>query len=244
MTASVASKNPLATFARSTVGRKMFVAVTGLLLLGFVVGHLAGNLLIFQGPEALNSYAYFLKSKPALVWAARIGLLAFFFLHLWSALTLNLKSRDARPQRYHMYKPLVATFASRTMVQTGLVVLAFVIFHLLHFTLGVTHPDHYSLTTQIQWQGATTEVHDVFSMVVRGFQQPLVAMSYIVAMVMLGLHLSHGIPSMLQTIGFNHPVYTPLVRKAGVALAVLLAAGNIAIPVSVLAGFVGGGGNS
>lgn len=234
---------PVGQFVRSTIGRKMLVSITGLAMIVFVIGHLLGNLLVFAGPDALNAYGYFMKSKPALLWSARLGLLAVLFVHLWASLTLNLANRDARPQRYFLHKPIQSTFGSRTMVQTGLLLLAFIVFHLLHYTVGVTHPEHFEQTTTLMWQGREVVCHDVYGMVIAGFSDPLVAGAYIVAMLLLGVHLSHGIASLFQSVGFRHPVYTPFLRKAGLVIAVLLAGGNIAIVLSVLTGLVGRGGN-
>lgn len=234
---------PVGEFVRSTIGRKMLVSITGLAMIVFVIGHLLGNLLVFAGPDALNAYGYFMKSKPALLWSARIGLLAVLFVHLWASLTLNLANRDARPQRYYSHKPIQSTLGSRTMVQTGLLLLAFIVFHLLHYTVGVTHPEHFEKTTTLMWQGQEVVCHDVYGMVIAGFSDPLVAGAYIVSMLLLGLHLSHGIASLFQSVGFRHSVYTPFLRKAGLAIAVLLAGGNIAIVIAVLTGLVGRGGN-
>ncbi len=227
---------PLLSYVTSTIGRKTLVAITGLMLFGFVIMHLAGNLLIYQGPAALNEYAAFLKSKPAVVWAGRIGLLGALSVHLWGTLSLAARNRSARPVGYRMRRTIVSTLSSRTMVLTGFTILAFVVYHLLHFTVGVTHPDHHALVEAT----ATGTRHDVFAMVVAGFREPVVASIYIVAQVMLAVHLSHGVASTVQTLGFNHPTFTPLVKRGGITVAVLLALGNGSIPIAVLAGWIGG----
>ncbi|MEM7262206.1 MAG: succinate dehydrogenase cytochrome b subunit [Planctomycetota bacterium] len=227
--------NPITSLVTSTLGRKLLVAATGLLLLGFVISHLSGNLLIFQGQDALNSYAAFLKSMPGVLWGARIGLLVITVVHLWGTLTLTARNRQARPVHYQGRKSPASTFASRWMVLSGLTILLFVIYHLLHFTVGATHPDHYALQETV----GEAARHDVYGMVVAGFQIPWVSAIYIAAQILLGMHLAHGISSVVQTLGINHPTYTPLIRRGGVGLAVLLALGNCSIPVAVLAGWIG-----
>ncbi|MEZ4272175.1 MAG: succinate dehydrogenase cytochrome b subunit [Myxococcota bacterium] len=182
----------IVTFAKSSIGAKIIMALTGALLAGFVFAHMAGNLLLFAGPEALNSYAKRLKDLGPLLWIARGGLLLVFVVHIASAVRLGFLDRTARPQRYQHNATIQTTLAARTMILSGLLLLAFVVFHLLHFTLGVTHPEHFA---QVDSLGN----HDVYNMVVRGFQQPLVSASYIVAMVLLGMHLSHGVSSMFQS---------------------------------------------
>ncbi len=213
-------------FWQTTIGKKAIVAVTGFILFGFVVGHLLGNLQIYLPPEKINHYSATLKSMPALLWGARITLLLAVILHIWSSFQLWLLQREARPVQYVKKANLNSTYASRTMRWSGPIVLAFIIFHLLHFTFGTVHP------------GGPFSEHDVYNNVVTGFQVWPVSLFYIIAMIMLCYHLYHGLWSMFQSLGFSHPVYTPWLRLFAKLVAILIAVGNISIPVAVLAGFI------
>ncbi len=244
---------------RSSLGKKYAMAVTGLLLIGFVLGHMAGNLLIYLGPDAINSYAHALKSNPGLLWTARIGLLLVFVIHVLLGVTLALENRAARPQRYEYDATLRASWASRNMMLTGLVILAFVIYHLAHFTLGVvtTTEDNKNYLDLVEVkQGLKTYVpepslnlsqldpnqvdarHDVYRMVVSGFQIWWVSVSYWLAMAFLGLHLWHGGSSFLQTLGLNSFRYASVVRLIGPLLAILVVIGNSSIPLAVMLGLI------
>ena len=213
-------------FWQTTVGKKAIMALTGVVLVGFVIAHLLGNLQIYESPEKLNRYSEMLHSMPALLWGARITLLVSALLHIWSSWQLWLLQRAARPIGYVKKVNAHSTYASRTMVWSGPSILAFVIFHLLHFTFGTVHPG-----------GAFIE-HDVYHNVVTGFQFWPVSLFYIIAMIMLCYHLYHGLWSMCQTLGISHPVYTPILRTLAKLVAILIAAGNISIPVAVMAGFI------
>lgn len=223
--------NWLARFLRSSIGGKVLVALTGAALLFFVIGHLLGNLQIFLGQDALNAYAKKLHDMPAVLWVARIGLLGAVGAHIVLSMRLAIANRAARPVPYATPATVQASFASRTMVYTGPMIAAFVLYHLLHFTFGVVQSDAAHLVD-------SAGRHDVYSMVVRGFQSPLIALTYIVAMVLLGIHLKHGITSLFQTLGLRHPRYDRLVGTVGGGLAWGLAIGNCAIPAAVLAGVV------
>ncbi|HEX8872847.1 MAG TPA: succinate dehydrogenase cytochrome b subunit [Candidatus Acidoferrum sp.] len=213
-------------FWQTTVGKKAIMAVTGFILFGFVVGHLLGNLQIFLPPEKINHYAATLRSLPALLWGARITLLLSVALHIWSSFQLWRLQRAARPVPYVKKANVHSTYASRTMLWSGPIILAFVIYHLLHFTFGVAHP------------GGPFDPHNVYNNVVFGFRVWPVSLFYIIAMVMLCYHLYHGLWSMFQSLGFSHPVYTPWLRRFAKLVATLIAVGNISIPVAVLAGFI------
>jgi len=213
-------------FWQTTVGKKAVMAVTGVILFGFVVGHLLGNLQIYQGPEKLNHYAVTLRNLGPLLWTTRIVLLVSVILHLWASFQLWLLQREARPVKYIKKANLNSTYASRTMMWSGPIVLAFIIFHLLHFTFGAVHP------------GGPFVEGDVYNNVVTGFQFWPVSLFYIIAMVMLCYHLYHGLWSMFQTLGFSHPVYTPWIQGFAKLFAILIAVGNISIPVAVMAGFI------
>jgi succinate dehydrogenase / fumarate reductase cytochrome b subunit len=213
-------------FWQTTVGKKAIMAVTGFILFGFVCGHLLGNLQIFEGPEKLNHYAATLKSLPALLWGTRITLLLAVGLHIWSSFQLWLLQREARPVQYVKKANLNSTYASRTMLWSGPIIAAFVIFHLLNLTFGTVHP------------GGPFDVQNVYNNVVTGFQVWPVSLFYIIAMVMLCYHLYHGLWSMFQSLGFSHPVYTPWLQRFAKVFAILIAVGNISIPVAVLAGLI------
>lgn len=212
----------------SSLGGKYIVALTGLGMVGFLFAHLAGNLLIFAGPEALAQYAEGLRQYPAVLWAMRAGLLAITVLHVVLAIKLNIANRAARPTPYAKKEFMKASLSSRTMVLTGSLVLAYIFFHLAHFTFRVT-------SEEVAAHGP----YEVYNMLVAAFRHPAVSITYIAAMILLGMHLSHGISSLTQTLGLNHPKYNPLLRKLGPAVGFLLAAGYISIPMSVWLGIVG-----
>lgn len=207
------------------------MALSGVLLFGFVLVHMLGNLQIFLGPEPYNNYAHFLKSTPELLWAARLSLLGAVSIHVWAAIRLTLINRAARPHAYASKSFTRATLTSRSMLLTGLTVMAFIVYHLAHFTLGLTDPTHYGL---IDPKG----YHDAYSMFVYGFQNVYVSTFYIIAMVFLGLHLEHGVSSVFQTLGINHPRINSLTGKIGPAFAVLIVLGNISMPIAVMMGFI------
>jgi succinate dehydrogenase / fumarate reductase cytochrome b subunit len=213
-------------FFGSSIGRKVVMALTGAILVAFVIGHMTGNLLVYLGPEALNHYAVFLRQflHGAGLWIARSTLLAAVSLHIWSATSLTLESRRARPIGYGMQTWKESTYASRTMRWGGVIILLFVIYHLLHFTTGSVHPSFVE--------------GDVYHNFVAGFQSVPVSLFYIFAMVALGLHLKHGVWSMFQTLGVSHPSYIRMAHAAGWIVAVLVVAGNISFPLAVLSGIV------
>jgi succinate dehydrogenase / fumarate reductase cytochrome b subunit len=213
-------------FARSTVGRKVVMALTGLLLVGFVTGHAAGNLLVFKGPGALNAYGAFLKSSAVVLWTVRLVLLTAVGLHVWAALTLIRLNQASRPVGYTRQVPQASTLAARLMRAGGILLLAFIVFHLLHLTTGTIHP------------GYTFSHTDVYSNVISSFQVPWVALFYIVAMVALLAHLSHGIWSFFQTMGWNHPRFNIARRVFATVLALIVSLGFIAIPSAILGGML------
>ena len=217
---------------RTSVGRKILMAVTGLGMLGFLLVHMIGNLYVLQGREALNAYAAWLKANP-LLWPARLGLLLVFSLHVWLGLALARENRAARPHRYRrgLAHPL-SSASSRSMVLTGLVVLAFVIFHLAHFTFGAIAPEAHAM---IDAQGR----HDVYGMVVASFANPWIAGTYAVAMLLLGVHLVHAGQSFLQTLGFHDVYGSRLAKNAGLAVVAVIIAGNLILPTAVFLGKAG-----
>jgi succinate dehydrogenase / fumarate reductase, cytochrome b subunit len=218
----------------SSIGAKAVMAVTGLALIGFVIAHMLGNLLVFAGQSAFNDYAATLQSLGGLLWVARIGLLGAVALHIGSAVRLNLLNASARPVAYKMITPSVSSYATRTMKYSGYILFAFIVYHLLHFTLGVTDPDAYALSETVDG----VQRHNVYGMVIAGFKNPVVSISYIIAMVLLSMHLSHGISSLFQSLGINHPKYNGMIEKVGPTAGALVALGFISIPAAVLAGLV------
>jgi len=216
------------TFFGSSIGKKVVMAATGLVLYAFVVGHMIGNLQIYLGPKAINDYGEFLRHflHGQGLWIVRTGLLAAVGLHVWAAVALTLSNWSARPVGYREWQAVESTYASRTMVWSGPLLAAFVLYHLAHFTLGTVHPGF--------------EDGQVFRNVVLGFQNPFASAFYILAMVALGLHMYHGFWSMLHTLGLSHPRWNALRRGVSLALAWIVVLGNISIPLAVLAGFVGG----
>ncbi len=210
-------------FYRTTIGKKVVMAVTGLVLFGFLIGHMAGNLQFFLGREALNSYAEKLHHTPALLWGARISLLVAVGLHIIAAVQLANLQRAARPVGYHKRTPVGSSYASRTMYWSGPIIAFFVIYHLLHLTTGTAHPNY--------------EYLNAYDNVVIGFSNPLVVLAYVIAMVLVCLHLNHGVWSMFQSIGFSHPRYTPRIKAFARTFSVLLVAGFLSVPVAVLLGF-------
>lgn len=218
----------------SSVGSKFLMGLTGLLLFLFVVAHLTGNLLVFKGRDALNAYAQGLHDLGPLLWVMRAGLLGIFVLHIATAFRLNNRNHAARPVQYHAKQPLASTFASRYMMRTGLIVLAFVVYHLLHFTIGVFGAEHHVSALAADAEGRK----DVFGMVVQGFSSPVLALAYVVFMALLGLHLVHGISSAFQSLGITRPRYRELVKKTGIALTLAIVLGNCLIPLSIMTGAV------
>lgn len=211
-------------FYQSVVGKKVVMAVTGCVLCLFVLGHLLGNLQIFLGAEKLNHYAAFLQGLGAGLWVVRLVLLACVGLHIVSAYQLWRLKLDARPTPYVKKATVATTYAARTMAWSGPIVLAFIIYHLLHFTTGQAHPDF--------------RRGDVYHNVIAGFSNPAVSLFYIAANILLAIHLHHGVWSMFQSVGVNHPRYTPWLKRLSTAYAWVIGAGNVSIPLAVLTGIV------
>lgn len=223
--------NILAFLYGSSLGRKYVMAVTGILLFLFVIVHMLGNLQIFLGPAAINEYAEALKSRPWLLWPARIGLLAVFLLHISAAIQLAIENRQARPVKYAAGKPIASSYAARTIVITGLVVLAFIAFHLAHFTFLVVDRQFVNFNDLMGR-------HDVYRMMVAGFSNPAVAAFYIISMGLLCLHLSHGIASTFQSLGLRNQKTVRGLKAFGTACGVLVFLGNCSIPIAILAGMI------
>lgn len=216
--------NQAARFYQASIGKKAVMAVTGFILFGYVVGHLAGNLQVYMGREQINSYAEFLHSHPLALWVARIVLLAAVGLHILSSVQLWMLKRKARPVGYVKEDDPPAGYASRTMLWSGPIIAAFVVFHILHLTTG-------SL-------GLPFRELDAYDNLVNGFRIVPVSIAYVFAVSLLCLHLYHGVWSMFQSLGISHPRYTPLLKRLAAVFAIAIAIGYISIPVSVMAGFI------
>jgi succinate dehydrogenase cytochrome b subunit len=242
--------NLLGSLFCSSLGKKVLMAVTGAVLIGFVTGHLIGNLQIFSPPDKLNGYAHFLQSLGPALWAVRLVLLACVLLHVWAAVQLTLENHLARPEKYEIRHTIQATLSSRTMRWTGAVVLAFVCYHLAQFTVGWAHAaefksrlpeytmagDFHLLGFPVVAQGQA--VRDVYSMVFLGFSHPLVSLFYILAVGLLSLHLAHGAESMFQSLGWRSERWAGLLKKVVVLCCLLYFLGNLAIPGAILTGAV------
>jgi succinate dehydrogenase / fumarate reductase, cytochrome b subunit len=213
-----------APFLHSTVGKKVVVALTGLVLYLFIVGHLLGNLQIFLGPEKLNAYGRYLHETAPLLWGARIVLLVSVFFHFLFTVQLTIHNRRSRPVGYAMHEPIQASAASRFMIWSGLFLIFFVVYHILHFTTGAAHPQFNPL--------------DVYGNVVIGFSSAPVIAVYALAMISLGFHLSHGVYSLFQTLGLNHPKYNSLRRALALASGWLIPIGYLTIPAAVALGIL------
>lgn len=229
-------------FFKSTLGKKYVMAITGFFLFAYVVAHMAGNLQIFLGQETLNAYAAFLKKEPILLWGVRIGLLAMLVLHVTSAIQLSAANKKARPQPYGSYKPVGSSYASRTMLMSGLIIAAFFVYHILHFTVAM--PEVNLLAKSESFPNANFEElhdakgrHDVYRMVIMGFSHPLVAGFYIFAMCLLCLHLSHGLSSMFQSLGLKNAKYAPMMNAFARGMALIILIGNCSIPIAILLGY-------
>ena len=217
-------------FYEAPIGKKAIMAVTGVILFGYVVAHLLGNLQIFGDPNQINKYAAFLHNpaNAGLLWVARSALLLAVVLHVLASLQLWKLKNDARPIAYVKKDDAAATYASRTMMWSGPIVAAFVIFHILHLTVGAVVP--------LQEIGPNEP--NVRANVIAGFSNPALSAFYILAIVLLCTHLYHGLWSMFQSLGFSHPRYTPKLKTGAAAFAILIAIGNCSIPVAVMLGIL------
>lgn len=214
---------------QSSIGHKLIMALTGFVLIGFLVAHLSGNLLLYGGASPLNRYAEGLRQFGPILWALRAGLILSMILHIRSAWILTLRNRQAKPQGYVYKKSLKATIASKTMMLTGLVVLSFVIYHLAHLTFRWTHASEF----------AGLGPFDVYAMLILSFKSPWVTSFYCLSVVLLMLHLNHGVSSLFQTLGLYHSSMSPVIKMFGPLLSISLALGFLSIPVSIFLGFVG-----
>ena len=228
--------NDISSMIRSSIGRKWIAAITGLLMIGFVVIHMVGNLQMFAGsPDKINQYAHLLKSMPGVLWAFRLGLILATGLHIWATLTLARENRTAKPQGYAVAgrkSRLQVTLTSVTMVISGSIILGFVVFHLLHFTAQVVDRSYATMETV----AAGVLMHDVYRMVVTGFSNPWISGFYLLAMALLFSHLRHGAASVFQTFGVRDRHLAKIISTGAWILAVALFLGFGAIPLAVLTG--------
>ncbi|HET7842264.1 MAG TPA: succinate dehydrogenase cytochrome b subunit [Terriglobia bacterium] len=221
---------PSATFYGSVVGKKAVMAVTGVILFGFVLVHMLANLQAFlpvgaSGIPPLDAYAEHLRALPPLLWGTRVVLLLAVILHILSAWQLTLLNQfEARKKGYVKYTPIASNYASRTMVWSGPIIFFYVIYHLLDFTFGNVNPDF--------------QPGHVYHNVIASFQHPAIAIFYIVANVCLAFHLYHGVWSMCQSVGISHPRYTPLIKQASAVFAIVIAIGFCSVPIAVMTGIL------
>jgi succinate dehydrogenase / fumarate reductase cytochrome b subunit len=215
-------------FYQAAAGKKVVMALTGVILFGYVLAHMLGNLQVFEGPEALNSYAHFLHSHEGALWVARSILLLSVVLHIVASVQLWVLNNKARPVAYVRKADVPTSYAARTMKWSGLIIAAFVIFHVLHLTTGDIVP----------LQAAPADSPDAYDNVIMGFQHPAIAIFYIVAVLLLCMHLYHGLWSLFQSLGISHPRYTPGLKRFAAIFAIVVAIGYISIPVASMAHWI------
>ncbi|GAB7026646.1 succinate dehydrogenase cytochrome b subunit [Geotalea toluenoxydans] len=222
-------------FFKNSVGRKILMSITGQLLIIFVIVHMIGNSSIFLGADGINAYAKHLHDLPPLVWIFRLVMLTAVAIHIIYGIQVTLENNKANAKSYAVQNHLKATFASKNMIWTGLLIGAFVIYHLLHFTLHITNPE---ISAGLAGNFDALQRPDVFKMVVLSFQKGLIALMYAAAMVILFLHLSHGIQSFLQTMGWNNDKTRPVFSTVGKVISGILLVGYVSIPLVILTGLL------
>jgi len=225
MTAT-ATKSPIhkaLDFWDAPIGKKTVMAVTGMILFGFVLVHMVGNLQVFLGREKFDAYGRLLRVEPALLWFARGVLFVSVILHIVASIQLTALNQKSRPIGYKKSTAIDSSYASRTMMWSGPILAAFIVYHILHFTLGTVHPDFHE--------------GNVYDNVIAGFRVIPVSIAYIVSMILLGMHLNHGLWSMFQSIGVSNPRYSAALRRFANIFSVLIVLGFISIPIAVMAGY-------
>ena len=219
----------------SLIISKMLVAITGLMMVGFILGHTAANVLVYLGPdlgrELLNAYGAGLRETPLLLWGARGGLIIALIVHVLLTIKLVMLNKSAKPVSYKVKNHKRANFASQGMAIFGLVILFFLIYHLMHYTFGITHPE---FMEYVDAKGR----HDVYRMVITGFQQPIISVFYVVAVIGLGFHLKHGIQSMIHTLGITSNKIMVITNKVSNLLSIAITILLAFIPISILLGLV------
>ncbi len=252
-------------YLKSTILSKVVMAVTGIILVLFIFGHTVGNMQVFMGREVYNTYAHFLQSLGEVLWIIRAGLILALLLHIITSIRLKLLNLGSKPTKYHVKNYVKSRLSSRTMIWTGIMIFAFLVYHLAHFTMGITNPDQYNHKEYYQNSGTVVtapettadnfgkiensaavkgnvimERHDVYKMVVLGFREPVISIAYVIAVILLGFHLSHAIQSSIQTLGWSNPSFTSKMISVSKALGFIVAAALALIPLSILFGLVGG----
>ncbi|MBD3168221.1 MAG: hypothetical protein GF307_01980 [candidate division Zixibacteria bacterium] len=217
--------------ANISIGMKVVMAVTGASFILFIIGHLMGNMQIFIGQEQFNAYAAFLQGLGELLWIERVLIFTFFAIHIFYGIKLYFENSGARGVSYKKFNPSQTTYTARTMIWSGLALLAFVVFHIAHFTAHVVYPEYAHLEDALGR-------HDAYTMVVVGFQHAWVSILYIISMGFLAFHLSHALPSLFQTIGLIHPNLRNKERVIGRLFALIIFLGYVSIPVAIMAGIV------
>jgi succinate dehydrogenase / fumarate reductase cytochrome b subunit len=221
---------------KSSLGKKFIMAVTGLIMVLFVIAHMFGNFTIFGGAEGINSYAAHLRAIPPLLWVFRAVMVAAFLVHIWMGITLYMENRAARPVEYAMKQNLRTSFSARTMLWTGLVLGVFVLYHLQHLTLHVAISPE--IAAGVGGNFDPLQRPDVFKMVVLSFAEAGIALIYVVAMIVLLLHLAHGIQSFFQSLGTTNDSTLPVLEKLGRAVAFVLMIGFVLVPISIFFGVI------
>ena len=222
--------HPIIRWLFSSIGKKTIVALTGIALAAFVTGHLLGNFTIFLGPDWINAYAKHLADLGPMLWVIRLALLGILVAHIFFIALLRKENQAARPKKYLASDPIQTTVFARSMRLSGIIVLAFIVFHLAHFTVRIIDPSYQHMDTMLDGH----EVHDVFKMVVVGFSNPWIVAVYLIGLFLLTLHLSHGLGSLFQTLGITNRRLRPLLEFATKAYAWLLFLGYASIPISIL----------
>lgn len=217
---------------KSSLGKKYFMAITGLMMIGFVIAHMFGNFSIFAGADGINAYAEHLRAFPPLLYVFRLVMVAAFLLHIWFGLNLYLENRAARPVDYAKKVNDRTSFSAQTMIWTGLILGAFVVYHLLHFTTHAFNPEYAEMVE------AATGRFDVFTMVVTAFNKPVIALLYVVAMIILLLHLAHGMQSFFQSLGLTNDNTLPPIEKGSRVVAFFVMLGFLLIPLTILFGMI------
>jgi succinate dehydrogenase / fumarate reductase, cytochrome b subunit len=216
---------------KSSLGKKYIMAVTGLIMVLFVIAHMFGNFTIFGGADGINAYAAGLRAIAPALWLFRLVMLAVFLVHIWMGVSLYLENKAARPNEYAMKKNHRTSFSAQTMIWTGVLLGAFVIFHVLHFTVHAFHPYYSTFVDPAQRP-------DVFRMVVMGFQAFPITLLYLAAMVILLLHLAHGIQSFFQSLGATNDATLPSLEKGGRGVAVVILLGFVIVPITIFFGVI------
>ncbi len=214
-----------------SIGKKVVMAVTGVIILGWIIGHMLGNLQIFLGQDKINAYAKMLADTPLLTWSVRVILGVSLIAHIVTGVRLFLENRAARPIGYAHAKTVQASVASRSMIYSGALIFFFVFYHLAHFTFFGIHPEYKNL---VDLSGR----HDVYSMVILGFQNKVVSFLYMLTMLLLAIHISHGFASIFQSLGVATPTSTPKLKALSYVIAVFLFLGFSSVPIGVLLGYI------